>query len=415
MLRAGAALLLVHSALATESTCGVGYEPVGEKCLQLTGSGYTFDECATTECPNRGGHIAAIASQEEFDAVFDAVTGGVTGEELQGGWPGGCGFVGLHRCNAQETWRWTTGDAGTDAPWGDGEPNDWAGSEDCGMICDHIDGGLNDGPCHNTIHCICEEGLEELVRYDEGQCPEPDWAGWYTLAFLLGFFFWLCAIYGCAGLPQMCSTHKDFANGLCLGIVLFCILLSALWEYIVKASYGMNAGVHTSGMVGAAVGFLAAIALAAYTRHRMALDNDEYSPNTPALEMVPVVPTQQQIVQIQVPPNACPGMPVQVRIPDGRIVSVPIPAGIMPGQIISVAVPAPAPIVSSEEIPVAEAYQAERVSGAPLGEEQCVICQDAIRGGHERLPCSHVFHRACLERWLRDREHRFCPICKKPV
>ena len=85
MLRAGAALLLVHSALATDSTCGVGYEPVGTKCLQLTGSGYTFDECATTECPKRGGHIiAGIASQEEFDAVFDAVTGGVTGEELEG-------------------------------------------------------------------------------------------------------------------------------------------------------------------------------------------------------------------------------------------------------------------------------------------------------------------------------------------
>jgi hypothetical protein len=148
----------------------------------------------------------------------------------------------------------------------------------------------------------------------------------------------------------------------------------------------------------------------------MALDNDEYSPNTPALEMVPVVPTQQQIVQIQVPPNACPGMPVQVRIPAGRIVSVPIPEGADAGQIINVAVPAPAPTsVSSEAIPVAEPYQAERVSGAPLGEEQCVICQDAIRGGHERLPCSHVFHRACLERWLRDREHRFCPICKKPV
>ena len=419
MLRAAAAhwaaLLLFRSALATNSTCGVGYEPVGTKCLQLTGSGYTFDECATTECPNRGGHIAAIASQEEFDAVYDAVTGG----GLQGGWPEGCGFVGLHRCNAQETWRWTTGDAGTDGPWADGEPNDWAGSEDCGMICDHIDGGLNDGPCHNTIHCICEEGLEELVRYDEGQCPEPDWAGWYTLAFLLGFFFWLCAIYGCAGLPQMCSTHKNFANGLCLGIVFFCILLSALWEYIVKASYGMNAGVHTFGMVGAGIGFLAAIALAVYTRHRMALDADEYAPNTPALEMVSVVPTQQQIVQIQVPPHSYPGMPVQVRIPDGRIVHVSIPEGIMQcdeGQIIRVAVPAPAPTsVSSEAIPVAEPYQAERVSGAPLGEEQCVICQDAIRGGHERLPCSHVFHRACLERWLRDREHRFCPICKKPV
>ena len=413
MLRAGAALLLFRSALATNSTCGVGYEPVGTKCLQLTGSGYTFDECATTECLKRGGHIiAAIASQEEFDAVYDAVTGG----GLQGGWPGGCAFVGLHRCNAQETWRWTTGDAGTDAPWGDGEPNDWAGSEDCGMVCDHIDGGLNDGPCHNTIHCICEEGLEELVRYDEGQCPEPDWAGWYTLAFLLGFFFWLCAIYGCAGLPQMCSKYKAFANGLCFAIVLFCILLTALWTHIVAACYGMNAGIYVSAHIGAAVGFLAALALAAYTRHRMALDNDEYSPNTPALEMVPVVPTQQQIVQIQVPPNSYPGMPVQVRIPDGRIVSVPIPHAVDAGQIINVAVPAPAPTsVSSEAIPVAEAYQAEHVSGAPPNAEQCVICQDAIRGGHERLPCSHVFHRACLERWLRDREHRFCPICKKPV
>merc|ERR1712093_19405 len=170
----------------------------------------------------------------------------------------------------------------------------------------------------------------------------------------------------------------------------------------------MNAGVHVSAHVGAAVGFLAAIALAAYTRHLMAPDDE------PALEMVSVVPTQQQIVQIQVPPDSHPGMPVQVRIPDGRIVSVPIPEGSCSGQIISVTVPAPAP-PQMENLPVAEAYQAERVSGAPLGEEQCVICQDAIRGGHERLPCSHVFHSACLERWLRDREHRFCPICKKPV
>ena len=178
----------------------------------------------------------------------------------------------------------------------------------------------------------------------------------------------------------------------------------------------MNAGIYISAHVGAAVGFLAALALAAYTRHRMALENDEDTPNTPALEMFSVVPLQQQIVQIQVPPNSSPGMPVQVRIPDGRIVSVPIPEGGDAGQIINVAVPAPAPTsVSSEAIPVAEAYQAERVSGPPPNAEPCVICQEAIRGAHERLPCAHVFHRACLERWLRDREHRFCPICKKPV
>ena len=200
-----------------------------------------------------------------------------------------------------------------DVPWHEGEPNDWAGSEDCGMVCDHLDGGLNDGPCHNTIHCICEEGLEDLVRYDEGQCPEPDWAGWYTLAFLLGFFFWLCAIYGCAGLPQMCSTHKNFANGACLVIVLFCILLSALWEYIVEASYGMNAGVHTSGMVGAAVGFLAAIALAAYTRHRMAPTTIHQTRRR--WRWSPSCLRSKRSCRSKFRPNSYPGMPVQVRIP----------------------------------------------------------------------------------------------------
>merc|ERR1719178_283372 len=119
----------------------------------------------------------------------------------------------------------------------------------------------------------------------------------------------------------------------------------------------MNAGVYVSAHVGAAVGFLAAIALAGYTRHRMALENDESTPNTPALEMFSVVPLQQQVVQIQVPPNSYPGMPVQVRIPDGRIVNVSIPAGAMPGQLISVAVPAPAPpqmpSIQAENIPVA--------------------------------------------------------------
>merc|ERR1712159_651943 len=130
-------------------------------------------------------------------------------------------------------------------------------------------------------------------------------------------------------------------NGSCFAIVLFCILLTALWTHIVAACYGMNAGIHVSAHVGAAVGFLAAMGLAAYTRHRMALDADEYPPNAPALEMVSVVPTQQQIVQIQVPPNSYPGMPVQVRIPDGRIVSVPIPHAVDAGQIINVAVPAP--------------------------------------------------------------------------
>ena len=44
-------------------------------------------------------------------------------------------------------------------------------------------------------------------------------------------------------------------------------------------------------------------------------------------EVVAQLVQQQQMVQVQVPQNAYPGMHVQARIPDGRTIDVPIPAG----------------------------------------------------------------------------------------
>ena len=62
----------------------------------------------------------------------------------------------------------------------------------------------------------------------------------------------------------------------------------------------------------------------------------------------------------------------------------------------------------------AEERERQREAAAARAEEvQCVICQEAIRGGDQRLPCAHVFHRACLQRWLP--EHRSCPVCRTPV
>ena len=49
----------------------------------------------------------------------------------------------------------------------------------------------------------------------------------------------------------------------------------------------------------------------------------------------------------------------------------------------------------------------------PSRQEQCVICQETIGSAGERLPCAHVFHRACLERWLAEKQ--WCPVCRTPV
>ena len=221
------------------------------------------------------------------------------------------------------------------------------------MICDHIDGGLNDGPCHNTIHCICEEGLEDLVRYDEGQCPEPDWAGWYTLAFLLGFFFWLCAIYGCAPGPADVLHAQGLRQRLVLGHRALLHPAHCALEHIVVACYGMNAGIHVLRMVGAAVGFRGGRARGVHAPSDGSRRTTNMHQTRRRWRWFPSCLRSNRSCRSKFR-RTRPGMPVQVRIPDGRIVNVPIPAG-MPGQIISVAVPAPAPTsVSSEAIPVAE-------------------------------------------------------------
>ena len=46
----------------------------------------------------------------------------------------------------------------------------------------------------------------------------------------------------------------------------------------------------------------------------------------------------------------------------------------------------------------------------------CSVCLEAFRKGEKvrSLPqCGHVFHRACVDRWLRM--HSACPMCRTPL
>ena len=292
----------------TGPTCGAGYTLVswgtGEsKCLQLTASGRTFDECATKVCPGKGGHLACIGSAKEFDAVFAAFTsdpcadGGCAGRrrlgagELEGGWPAGCAFVGQNRCNSKEEWEWTTTSCAAvdpEAVWHAGEPNDYAGAEKCGMLCNNMDGGLNDGPCHNTIHCLCEERVartEELNydNFDKGSCPEPVWWGLYIAAFLLGFAWCFSAGYGCCGIPRMKEHNKQQADNLCCGIFLMIIFVTIVYHGVLSPIFGMNPLLHIIAAIGDVVGFTAAYYWSQYT-------NEHWYPPEPPVAPAPEPP-----------------------------------------------------------------------------------------------------------------------------
>ncbi|XP_039020508.1 E3 ubiquitin-protein ligase RNF126-like [Hibiscus syriacus] len=42
----------------------------------------------------------------------------------------------------------------------------------------------------------------------------------------------------------------------------------------------------------------------------------------------------------------------------------------------------------------------------------CMVCLEELRFGFEasRMPCSHLFHGGCIERWLK--QSHYCPICR---
>lgn len=43
---------------------------------------------------------------------------------------------------------------------------------------------------------------------------------------------------------------------------------------------------------------------------------------------------------------------------------------------------------------------------------KCVICRNSKHTKIRVTPCNHIFHRKCIDEWLRWSRNRECPICK---
>ncbi len=93
-----------------------GYTSFGDRCyyaVQVT----TFWPTARASCIAAGGYLAALTSQEEDDAVWEAASGFTH-------WIGGCD------ADVEGSWAWVTGEIWDHESWSNNEPSDSYG-EDC--------------------------------------------------------------------------------------------------------------------------------------------------------------------------------------------------------------------------------------------------------------------------------------------
>jgi len=115
------------------------------------------------------------------------------------------------------------------------------------------------------------------------------------------------------------------------------------------------------------------------------------------------------------------------------VVSIAALAGLLRAALVFLGLPAPPSLLAGEDADGADQLTAATPAGPSLAESfrsrfrparfgrrrgaaavpDCRVClvrfeADAVVN---RLPCGHLFHRACLETWL-DYDHATCPLCR---
>ena len=116
---------LVAVAVAAADQCPAGTHPIasGKQCYTAAMS-WTM---ANAYCDSRHGtQLMTIRSEDEEDALMDS------DEAL---FNRGCVWSGMNDREEEGTWVWASGERVGYRNWMAGEPNDYAGQEDCQVFC----------------------------------------------------------------------------------------------------------------------------------------------------------------------------------------------------------------------------------------------------------------------------------------
>jgi cysteine-rich repeat protein len=96
---------------------------------------------AKAYCRNLGGHLATITSQAEFDFVL-----ALTDQSV---------WIGASDQDKEGLFRWVTGEPWEFAPWGELQPDDLQGAEDCVTLRTGLN-DFNDADCEGRHPFVCE-------------------------------------------------------------------------------------------------------------------------------------------------------------------------------------------------------------------------------------------------------------------
>ncbi|KAI4328821.1 hypothetical protein L6164_021147 [Bauhinia variegata] len=78
--------------------------------------------------------------------------------------------------------------------------------------------------------------------------------------------------------------------------------------------------------------------------------------------------------------------------------------------------PSVSAVLIREFLPVIKFGELVTAAGAEYTPESCAVCLYEFEGDEEircLTNCKHIFHRACLDRWL-DHDQKTCPLCRTP-